>query len=143
MGFVVGIVAPELIEANDYLFGVAVVAAWVPVEAFLVTRWAATPGKWFLALSVVGADGARLPFDVALRRGVLVVWRGLGALLPIVPLFTMAHQARQLSKTGRTSWDRDLDAEVVAGRVGPGRVIGLLLLWGFFAFLAVIGAEAA
>lgn len=141
-GLVVGLAAPDLLEGNDYLFSVAVVAAFVPVEAVLLARFGTTPGKWLLALTVVDAGGRRLLFDASLRRAVLVVWRGLGALLPIVPLFTMAHQARRLTKTGRTSWDRELDAEVIAAPIGPGRVLLLLVVWGIFALLVGVQAEA-
>lgn len=143
VGIVAGVLYPTMLDMNDYLFGFMVIVGWLPVEAWLLARRGTTPGKWLCALTVVTESGDRLHFNDAMHRSVLVFWRGLGALLPIVPLFTMARQARLLTKTGRTSWDRDLGLEVLSGRIGPMRTVGLLAVWGVILLLVMLGLEAA
>lgn len=50
-----------------YALALAVPLLWVPIEAFLISRWATTPGKALFGLSVRGAIGFDLPYAAAIK----------------------------------------------------------------------------
>jgi hypothetical protein len=51
-----------------YYLALAVPLLWAPLEAFLISKWATTPGKALFGLSVRDAFGFKLPYAVSLRR---------------------------------------------------------------------------
>src|SRR5690606_6248205 len=51
---------------------------WHLIEAFLITQWATTPGKYLLGIRVTDADGNHLQYGASLRRTFGVYVLGLG-----------------------------------------------------------------
>jgi len=51
-----------------YYLALATPLLWAPIEALLISKWATTPGKTLLGLSVRDALGFKLPFSLSLRR---------------------------------------------------------------------------
>lgn len=75
-----------------YCLACAVPFLWAPIEAFLISKWATTPGKALLGLSVRDALGFKLPYSLSLRRA----------------FFLPGRPGTILQK--RTSWKRKLFA---------------------------------
>jgi uncharacterized RDD family membrane protein YckC len=107
-------------------------ALWIPLEAFLLSRFATTPGRWLLGLHVVDAQTNRvLPWPRALQRSIGVWFLGFGIGLPIgtiVPIFQAGLAWHHVRTTGRTIWDRASDARVVGQRLGAQRILILITL---------------
>ena len=110
-------------------------ALWIPLEAFLLSRWGTTPGKWLLGMSVADALGTPLAFTAALKRSALVLLTGNGLGLPFMLLLPMLQAAMSwvlYRRSGTTLWDRAASSQVLHS---PPRPLGLiataatLLLW--------------
>ena len=80
---------------------------WVPVEAWLISRFQTTPGKWFAGVRIMGKDGANLDFAVSLRRAVRVYFLGIGMGWGVVSLICQGLACFTVRRTGLALWDRD------------------------------------
>ena len=138
-GFVIGIVAPQLLTTNDLLMGVLFTFAWCFVEPIFLSSWGATPGKALLRVSVRNSDGSLLDYGSALSRSFDVWFRGLGIGIPLVTLFTHLAAYNTLTKNGITSWDSSRNLRVVHDTIGSVRVfvaVVFVVLFVGFASLA-------
>lgn len=79
---------------------------WIPVEAFFLSKWGASPGKWILRTSVDPLDGPRAQWWKAVDRSFTVFTFGLGCFIPFVSWVAGMKSYWDLHETGTTSWDR-------------------------------------
>lgn len=141
-GFLIGVFAPHLLgddPSGDYALGWLVVLMWVFVEPLSLSVFGTTPGKWLLRIRLVYNGPEELSYGRALKRSVMVWWRGLGAGLPLVSLITLILAFNKLKNQGRTSWDADGGFIVSHAKIGAGRAVlafALLLLYFFLIGLA-------
>lgn len=91
-----------------FMAGLTIVTllAWTPIEAWCLSRWGMTPGKWIYRVRVVHPDGRFLTFGEAFARSVQVFAKGMAIGLPGVQMITMALAMKELNETGSTAWDR-------------------------------------
>lgn len=85
-------------------------AAWIALEARMLSRFGSTPGKWVYELRVVQTDGAKLSYGTAFRRGWSVLFLGLGAG-PFM-WFTGPFAFWRIVDRGITPWDADCESAV-------------------------------
>jgi hypothetical protein len=143
LGFCIGLIAPEFLdETPDMVFGIIASLVVLPYEAYLLSTWDRTIGKWLLGISVTKNNGKSLSVEEGFKRGWLVFYRGMGLAIPFVSLFTLIHQYGVLTKKGITTWDRDMECKVSYEKLQPLRVIIALGLVVGFIFLIALGAEA-
>jgi len=128
---------PSALKLPDVLFGIAALFFLVFVEAFLISTFGRTPGKWLLRIKLRTSNGQRLSFPQALKRSFRVWYRGLGLGLPIISLITLIVAYRNLKRHGITTWDRDAQLVVSHKKIGFTRAALALLLFGGFAYLIV------
>jgi len=95
---------------------------WVFVDAFCISRWGATPGRWLMRTRIYTSHGMLLPFKVAVQRNIAVTLRGMALGLPLVSLLFMMLAYKELTERGMTSWDREMGSRVSHHRIGGGRV---------------------
>ena len=138
LGVMIAESAPHMLGMPRLILGMVVMINWVFIEAYLLSSWGSTPGKWLLA-SRVGKPGAkRLTYGEALWRSYRVLLRGLGFGIPIVSLITQISAFSELRRNGETSWDRDGNATVMHGKLRVGGVLLTVLIWaGFFVLMAI------
>jgi uncharacterized RDD family membrane protein YckC len=100
--------AERTVAFQFFMAGLTIVTllAWTPIEAFCLSRWGMTPGKWIYRVRVVHPDGRFLTFGEAFTRAIQVFAKGMAIGLPGVQLITMALAMKELTETGATSWDR-------------------------------------
>ena len=70
-------------------------------------------GKWFFGIRVVNIKRQRIGYMLALRREIAVFVRGLGMAIPFVSLFTLLSAQKHLLKEGNTTWDEELNLNVI------------------------------
>ena len=138
-GFVLGIIAPSVLKIPEIFLGMLVIFIWILVESSLLSTWGTTPGKWLLKTTLRDSTGGKLSFSSALTRSFSVWGRGLGIGFPIASLITLIIAHNSLLKEGITSWDREGSFVISHNRIGPIRIIVLILFFiGFIGFLIAI-----
>lgn len=101
---------------------------WVPIEAWFITMWGATPGKALLQVTVFSKEGGRLHYGKSIHRAFSVWVRGFGLGIPIVNWITMIVAYTKLSTHDVTTWDKRLPALVKHEKVGGGRIVLYIVL---------------
>lgn len=84
--------------------------AWlllIPFEAFCLSTFGTTLGKWILGIRVEHADGRRLTFNEAATRAGLVLYRGEGLLIPIYNIVRNWKSYKAVMDGVPTEWDAD------------------------------------
>jgi hypothetical protein len=124
--FLLVIVANELLSAFFGLQGkwivimfLACTLVWVFAEAWFLSRWGMTPGKWIFRIRVVHEEGRLLTFLEARHRATQVLLQGMGLnLFPFLLIFN-ALAFKELMEFGKTSWDRQRHMEIQMATMGP------------------------
>ncbi len=121
-------------------FGILIIPfLWIFVETLLMGTWGSTPGKWMISTRVVRKDNKKLSFKDAIYRSLSVWWLGLAAGIPIISFVTMIVACVKLSNTGKTTWDLSGEFTVQHQKMGPFRIIGLIVFFlAFFWTLAPV-----
>lgn len=83
----------------DALIVIGSAALFVPIEAFLLSRWGTTPGKLAMGIRLESIQGGNLGFQAALDRSLLVYQAGMGFRIPVVEFVTNFY--RYCALTGR------------------------------------------
>jgi hypothetical protein len=103
---------------------------WILMEAFCLSTFGTTLGKWLLKVHIRNADGSRLSFKQGCVRGCKIWFRGMGLFIPIVGLVTHVMAFNRLKNHQITSWDEDDSLVVTHSTIGPARiavVVGIFL----------------
>lgn len=90
----------EGIVSNLISYGVPFLM--VPLEAWMLSKWGTTAGKWLYDLRVLSEDGCKLTYSDAILRAWEVLKEGYGFGIPIWSLVRMAMSYR-------TYQDQELD----------------------------------
>ncbi len=98
---------------NPFVRAVLSVLASIWPEAFFISFFGATPGKWLFGISVRHGDGRNLTFVEAAQRAILVNLQGMGLGIPFLSTVTLYFGYRRLTTTGTTLWD-DWSGSVVS-----------------------------
>jgi uncharacterized RDD family membrane protein YckC/Flp pilus assembly protein TadD len=118
LGIVIGLTKPHWFELPSILYTAIVVINWIFFEAYLLSSWGTTPGKWLLKVRLQFIDGHQITYRDALKRSAHVLLAGMGLGIPVVSLVTHWVAYSSLKKTGTTTWDEDYGISVVHGRIG-------------------------
>lgn len=105
------------------LFGFAAFPVWWIIEAFNLSFFGSTLGKWIFGISVRKSNGEKLKFGEAVARGFRIWWQGLGLSIPIISFFTLQKSYSTLSSTGTTTWDREGNCRIEHKQIGAWRLI--------------------
>lgn len=135
IGFIVGYFNLRLGGISSFS-GMIAIFIWVFIEAFLLSTWGSTPGKWFLKVTVRDENHHKLSFAESMNRSFSVWWLGMGAGIPIVSLITMIIAAVKLNSKGVTTWDGRSKLKVFHGNVGLIR--SLIVILYFLCYVWVI-----
>lgn len=142
IGLLLGTATPELLEDMPELVLTAIIMLFVlPYDAFCLSTWKKTAGKWMMGIEVVKNDGSSLSAEEAFKRSWLVLLRGLGLGIPFIALFTLIHQFNTLKGKGIVSWDKEIGSIIEYEKLRTERVIlAIILTVGVIALMA-IGSE--
>jgi uncharacterized RDD family membrane protein YckC len=96
---------------------------WFVIEAFLIHRFATTPGKWLLGIKVLNDDGSRLSLAQATLRASRVAFLGIGFGWGILALVCQLIALGTTLKLGRPLWDQSGQHHLQTARIGPFRIV--------------------
>jgi uncharacterized RDD family membrane protein YckC len=113
--------------SSEWALGMLVIGLFVPVEAWILSRWGATPGKWLLSLRVEQKAGGGLTRSQARSRAGGVWVQGMAFGVPIITAITQLVAASKLQRNGEMSWDSYLGTAVRADAI-EGRRMALLVV---------------
>lgn len=75
------------------------------VEAFCLSRWGSSPGKWAMGLAVYSCNGGCLSFSQALEREWSVLRDGLGYGIPGLRVWRIRKQYKEYQSAPDPDWD--------------------------------------
>lgn len=102
---------------------------WFALEAVLIHKFAFTPGKWLLGLSVTNKDGAFLDLSASIRRALRVMFTGVGFGWSILAIFCQALSLFTAKRLGSALWDYTGGHQVNANPLNPFRLITLVFVF--------------
>ena len=140
-GSLSSIVWPEMLELNDAVVTMIVLAIWVVIEPWFLSTWGTTPGKALFRIRIAKLDtGRKLNYSEAFHRAANVWYRGFGLGIPIINLVTLIVAYKRLMKSGVTSWDQQSNTVIAHSEIGMGRTFLIILIWlGFFLLMGLLG----
>jgi hypothetical protein len=107
---------------------------YVPVEAWLLSRFGSTPGRALMRIQVRRLDGGLPHFSQALRRSFQVYLRGMALGIPLAGQIAMLWSRQVLLQRGVTPWDEANETKVEHGEpeswrflVLSGIVVGVMV----------------
>lgn len=106
---------------------------WFALEAFLIYKFQATPGKWLLGIKVANKDGSMLDLSSSSRRSMRVMFTGVGFAWGLLAVFCQALSLFTAKRLGEALWDYVGGHKVETSPLRPARVVSLVIL--FFAAL--------
>jgi len=137
----------RLVPDVQYFLGAIIVAFFL--EAWLLSTFATTPGKWLLGMRIeeAGMGGKPPAFLRSVHRTFLFYLCGKGFLIlfPFLMLFLWIYHAVSLLKRGQTYWDRRLGLRITTFPINAFNIlifVGAILAINF-AISAVGGEQLA
>jgi uncharacterized RDD family membrane protein YckC len=121
IGAVVGLVFPSLFAAEvfqnkggELLLGVILLPLVMIADACIVALWGRSIGKALAGLVVRDAYGVKPSLDVALRRNMLIYFRGYLMGVPLLILLGYVSAYNSVVSNDTTSWDDATGTYVVS-----------------------------
>ncbi len=102
---------------------------WFAFEAYLLHKFATTPGKWLMGLHVINQNGSYLDLGESIRRCLRVMFTGIGFGWSILALFCQALSLFTARRLGSTLWDYTGGHQVTTSALNPFRVVALVFLF--------------
>jgi hypothetical protein len=146
--FVTGIVVGSIVGIFLYIFEVLQSFDQIPelilivisiliyflIEAKIISKYATTPAKKLLGISIVDTNGEKLDYKTSLIRNLTLWLKGLGLTIPFISLIALIMSYNGYVEQGTTPWDKDNGVVVQYKPIGTARfAIGIIL--GVFSFI--------
>ena len=106
------------IDYNSWMFITISSLLLVIINAVQIGLRGFSVGKWFCGVMVLNNEYKPMGFRLALKRELMVLYRGVGLNLPIISPIVTFIAYRRLRKNGVTTWDRDLHCIVLHKHMG-------------------------
>jgi len=135
VGIVACIYAPSILKVPNIVLTVGILFSWVFQESILMANCGTTPGKWLFKIKVRDSKGKKLSFSDALNRSFSVLFKGLGAGIPLISLFSLLSSRSKLKRDGVTTWDEEGGYVVTHEKIGVARSIVIAVI--IFVFLSL------
>jgi uncharacterized RDD family membrane protein YckC len=140
-GFILGVVAPHVLEMNQVVFGIALLFVYNLVEPAFLSIWGYTPSKALFLIRIRNENGGKLTYRQALIRTLKIWARGEALGIPLVSIFTHLSSYSRLMERKITTWDAEEKLVVAHQEIAWWRWLILLGLGALFCWLVAIGQE--
>lgn len=134
VGMLLGLLFPSLMvldldgRAADLVFGIIALPIILVIDALLIALLGTTPGKAIVGLKVADIRMGRLSTETALRRNVLLYFRGLFAGIPLLNLLGYVNGYNKIQEQGFTSWDEATGSRVIENGYSVARATAAALI---------------
>ena len=113
LGYLIGLVIPAwAANANLFVLSIVIGALILPIEAWFISVFRKTPGKWIFGIEVSRKNGERLSYGSAFQRAFNVWLSGQALGLPALFGIACAYWFFSLKKNSTTAWDTTSGSEV-------------------------------
>lgn len=102
---------------------------WFVLEAFLIQRFATTPGKWLMGLRVLNRNGSKLSLAQSTRRSARVLFTGIGFGWDLLAIFCQLLSYFTAKRIGNALWDYAGGHQVVAEPLKAPRILAMIVLF--------------
>lgn len=126
LGLLYGLIFKPVPTSNFLLIGVLIFITYLFIEPLLLSTWGTTPGKFLLNIKLQKNDGKKLSYYEGLLRTWKMCYRGMGLGIPIVSFITQYIAYDNLKKNGKTTWDSDLNVNLIHSKIGIARTVILI-----------------
>lgn len=111
--FLFGVAADQEPSFLEFAIGQAMsLSLFAFFEAFCISRWGMTPGKWIFRIRVVHGENRLLTYSEALRRAFQVLAQGMFFGIPPMVFLFEGLAFKELVDTGETQWDKRLNCAI-------------------------------
>ncbi|WP_165861200.1 RDD family protein [Paenibacillus paeoniae] len=140
---IIGMVWVFLHEASiermsSFSFNALTTFLWIFMEWGYMAIFGTTPGKKILGIRVLSSEGSAVPKYTALKRAILVWFRGMGVGVGLINLACYMIGYDNLRYAKITSWDRDLNLKVTYKKIGIFRMLICPMIIVLFNSIALI-----
>ena len=128
MSFLRGLITTlsQFYWATGLIFSIALFL-FIFGEAFLLSKFGTTPGKWLLRIQLAHASGEPITVLQAAKRFASVWCYGLGLGIPIYSFFAKIIAYVKLKRNGITSWDKEGGFTVSHSDIGIQRMLVVII----------------
>ncbi|PFO08995.1 hypothetical protein COJ85_02515 [Bacillus sp. AFS076308] len=120
----VSIFSPSFIFKSSRLFIFLLsVILYISVEAYILSIFGNTLGKAILNIRLYKVNGERVDILTAIKRSIYVTAAGMGLGVPIINLVCFFFSFLDLTKNGRSTWDRQIGTVVLYGHTSTARIL--------------------
>jgi uncharacterized RDD family membrane protein YckC len=143
IGIVSAFINPHFFSRfNQMAVGLVLIFSWVFVEAWLLSTFQTTPGKWLFKTKIALASGEPITYSKALARSFMVWWRGMGFGFPIVTTITLIISSIVITRNGITPWDEQEGFVITHEKIGVPRVLAAMAFFGIVFMIMIVGESA-
>jgi len=114
--------------ALGYVYSILNFLVWALIEAYFLSKWGCTPGKWILNIKVSDNSGNNLSYSKAIKRVMLVLFYGEGLLIPFVSFIANIIAYFKLTDSGITKWDKKMEVVVSHNKIEIYKVLLAVLI---------------
>ena len=122
------IIVPSVMMFNWMILAMIFKALFVFCEAFMISTWSSTPGKFLFNIQVRMHNGLKLTYGQALSRSINVWIRGEALGIPFVLFITRLMAYNKLITIGATSWDMAGGYNVIHNKIGIIRIMAISMI---------------
>ncbi|WP_277998826.1 DnaJ domain-containing protein [Moorella sulfitireducens] len=138
---IIGVFYHAIFKFYDYtgfLPTAVTIATWVFVEAYLISAYGTTPGKWLLKIHVFHKDGSRLSYAEAIKRSLFALGYGYAFGIPLLNLIFLFNSYSYLKKNHLTLWDMYLNSHTTHGEISLIRkIVAAMFVIGIWVIIAL------
>ena len=131
-GFILGMINPEWIElftSHELLFGMLFLLIFPFFEAFMISNWGTTLGKYVLNIRVTSEQGYKLDYHQSLKRSFKVYLSGLLMGIPVVSQIAMIVGYIHLRKNKISQWDESIGSEILHRKINATRSLVVIMMF--------------
>lgn len=140
VGFFSVLLYPAFINMNTAITSIIILFLWICIEPFFLITFGITLGRYLLLIALRDANGNKLNYKTAYKRGFMVWGAGLGFGIPLLNIITLYLSYAKLNSTGSTLWDEKNNLTVTHGSINYVRGITAGVLIAIFFSLSLLGS---
>lgn len=126
-GIIIAIFNPEILSQPDAVLGIMILPCSLLLDAFCLSFWGTTPGKFLLNIKV-SKNLKKLTLSDANKRAFYTWFGGFGLGIPLINLITLYMSYSHLKTSGNCYWDEKLNIDVEHEDLSSGKTTAFVIV---------------